>query len=72
MALKGCRLLFGKPVSFEELEQNTLSQLVNNWHRLAFRPHPLCPITQSYCVEGMSIFRVSTEKLEVWENCNGL
>ena len=61
-ALKGCRLLFGKPVSFGELEQNTLSLLVNNWHRLAFRAHPTCPITESYCVEGMSNFRVSTKK----------
>ena len=61
-ALKRCRFLFGKPVSLGKLEQNTLSLLVNNWHRLSFRPHLSCPITESYCVEGMSNFRVSTKK----------
>jgi hypothetical protein len=54
---KGRWLLFGKRICCRVFELETLSLL---W--LASLPYPVCPITKSYCIEGMFSFGVSSEK----------
>jgi hypothetical protein len=59
-------LQLGERVYCSVSEHNTLSQHVNSWLWLASLLYPACPITKSYCIEEMSNFRVSSEKLR-WE-----